>query len=316
MKKYAFTMAEILISLTIIGVIAALTLPALQANINESAWKAKKKALHSRMSQAIALMPALNGYGIGADDNETIQKAAQAFVTDGLSKVLKISNICDYSKLEKCNLPNKITTLDGRKRGLPDRIQFVGGYGLVDPNKNPVINTYAAAFETVNGESVLTFYNPYCTSKDIIYTEYSSGYNADHLHLKQHVCANFVFDLNGKKGPNRVGKDIGFMTALYSSDPDVVMAMPVKYFGWDARKSQTEANAVCKSVNSDYHLPNVNEALSISYNKNLGPDFERPELWTSDTVDTNRAWMINYYISSKMSWSKISPEPFMCIRRF
>ena len=31
----AFTMAEILISLTIIGVIAAITLPSLQANINE-----------------------------------------------------------------------------------------------------------------------------------------------------------------------------------------------------------------------------------------------------------------------------------------
>ena len=37
-QRIAFTMAEILISLTIIGIIAALTLPALQANINEKTW--------------------------------------------------------------------------------------------------------------------------------------------------------------------------------------------------------------------------------------------------------------------------------------
>ena len=60
MKKFAFTMAGILISLTIIGIIAAITLPALQGNINEKTWVTQRKALYSRLSQAIALMPSLN----------------------------------------------------------------------------------------------------------------------------------------------------------------------------------------------------------------------------------------------------------------
>ena len=63
MKNYAFTMAEILLSLTIIGVVAAITLPSLTGNINERTWNTQRKALYARMSQAIALMPALNGYG-------------------------------------------------------------------------------------------------------------------------------------------------------------------------------------------------------------------------------------------------------------
>ena len=59
----AFTMAEILLSLTIIGVVAAITLPSLTGNINERTWNTQRKALYARLSQAIPLMDSLNGYG-------------------------------------------------------------------------------------------------------------------------------------------------------------------------------------------------------------------------------------------------------------
>ena len=65
LKKTAFTMAEILLSLTIIGVVAAITLPSLTGNINERTWNTQRKALYSRMSQAIALMDSIKGYGLG-----------------------------------------------------------------------------------------------------------------------------------------------------------------------------------------------------------------------------------------------------------
>ena len=72
---FAFTMAEILLSLTIIGVVAAITLPSLTGNINERTWNTQRKALYARFSQAIALMPALNGYGIWQRMRaETLQK--------------------------------------------------------------------------------------------------------------------------------------------------------------------------------------------------------------------------------------------------
>ena len=49
----AFTMAEILLSLTIIGVVAAITLPSLTGNINERMWNTQRKALYARMPQAM-----------------------------------------------------------------------------------------------------------------------------------------------------------------------------------------------------------------------------------------------------------------------
>ncbi len=46
----AFTMAEILLSLTIIGVVAAITLPSLTGNINERTWNTQRKTLYARFS--------------------------------------------------------------------------------------------------------------------------------------------------------------------------------------------------------------------------------------------------------------------------
>ena len=128
-ETLAFTMAEILISLTIIGVIAAITLPSLRANINESAWTTQRKAFYSRLSQAIAMLPSLNGYGEydGTWDNDVVtvtkDTAAQAFVTEGLSKVLKITNVCDNDNLQKCGLPAKYMKFDGSKADFPKNME-------------------------------------------------------------------------------------------------------------------------------------------------------------------------------------------------
>ena len=95
-QRCAFTMAEILLSLTIIGVVAAITLPSLTGNINERTWNTQRKALYARFSQAIALMPALNSYGtLTVDENGSVTEdtGAETFVTAGLSKVLKINNL-------------------------------------------------------------------------------------------------------------------------------------------------------------------------------------------------------------------------------
>lgn len=86
-KRCAFTMAEILLSLTIIGVVAAITLPSLTGNINERTWNTQRKALFARFSQAVALMPALNGY---------------ATVTEESSAGLETCGYCGRNFYHKC----------------------------------------------------------------------------------------------------------------------------------------------------------------------------------------------------------------------
>ncbi len=231
LQRIAFTMAEILLSLTIIGVVAAITLPSLTGNINERTWNTQKKALYARMSQAIALMGSLNGYGISATESETASNAAKVFVTNGLAKVYKINNICDADHLGDCGIPSKITTSSATSKiDTPNNLvalnmkfnasQIFNSSDLLSYSQ---LNTNATAFETANGESVIVYYNPFCSNS------LASPVNSTYKNLLQPtMCANFVYDLNGKKGPNTVGKDIGFMTAFYPTDTLLVAPNPIK----------------------------------------------------------------------------------------
>ena len=268
---YAFTMAEILLSLTIIGVVAAITLPSLTGNINERTWNTQRKALYARFSQAIALMPSLNGYGkFSTDENGSVVEdtAAETFVTNGLSKVLKINNICDAEHLSDCGLPDKIIPARGDSINLSDIIalaDFNSKFGN-PPNYESLktYNTKAAAFETANGESIAAFYNPNCNVDSYGST---NGNSYAEWFIQGNVCANFIFDLNGNKGPNTVGKDIGVITAIYPVDSAVVSPMPrMKSQGVMEHKFAAKS---CTDLNDDYRLPNIEELISIYYNNTV-----------------------------------------------
>ena len=169
-RRIAFTMAEILLSLTIIGVVAAITLPSLTGNINERTWNTQRKALYARFSQAIALMPSLNGYGTLKEETDSAgstsieDTAAETFVTAGLSKVLKINNICDSEHLEDCGIPSKITTYNGSVlSSLPHTVLELNSFFSRSTenhiNNYSFLDTKVAAFETANGESIAVYYN-------------------------------------------------------------------------------------------------------------------------------------------------------------
>jgi len=66
MKKQGFTLTEILITLTIIGVIAALTIPNLMTSVGKSKTKTQLLKLESELNQAIQLYENNNGSFSGA----------------------------------------------------------------------------------------------------------------------------------------------------------------------------------------------------------------------------------------------------------
>ncbi|MCM1010538.1 MAG: type II secretion system GspH family protein [Fusobacterium sp.] len=273
-----FTMAEILLSLTIIGVVAAITLPSLTGNINERTWNTQRKALYARFSQAISLMPNLNGYGTltASEDN-----AAETFVTAGLSKVLKLNNICDSDHLTDCGIPTKLNAMNGgvisafpTKMSELNSVMTNMSYSQTGQSYSyEQTDTVAAGFETANGESIAVFYNPYCRS-DLMSTAYGD-------YTQPKMCANFVYDLNGTKGPNTVGKDIGFITVFYPSDSVVAAPMPHVDKG-KGGLSVPEAARYCTSLDSESRLPNRDEAASLFVNMNL----------VGDIRDESSTWLL------------------------
>ena len=295
--KLAFTMAEILLSLTIIGVVAAITLPSLTGNINERTWNTQRKALYARISQAISLMPALNCYGTLDDTTDT---AAETFITSGLAKVLKINNICDSEHLKDCGIPQKFLKINGSlafsetPKTLADyNNMFSGSFSqhvvvnssfeydqYYEYNQK---NTKAAAFETVNGESILIYYNPQCKGNMNESKEYYS---------QEKMCANFVYDLNGTKGPNTVGKDIGFISVIYPTDSVVVAPMPTVRN--ELGNNQIIAGKECRKLGDDNRLANIEEGMSLFYNVNI-TGMKKDTYWSSSRVtnDSSKGWIFN-----------------------
>ena len=60
-RKNAFTLSEVLITLVIIGVIAAITVPSLMNNTNAEEYRASLKKAISGLNQALILEYSLNG---------------------------------------------------------------------------------------------------------------------------------------------------------------------------------------------------------------------------------------------------------------
>ena len=311
----AFTMAEILLSLTIIGVVAAITLPSLTGNINERTWNTQRKALYARFSQAIALMPALNGFGTLIEETDSAgstsieDTAAETFVTSGLSKVLKINNICDNEHLEDCGIANSWTTMDGDNISVPTTMKDLNQF-LVSNSYPGVefsqINTKAAAFETANGESVLVYYAPGCQPNNNETTEHNS---------QGKMCANFVFDMNGNKGPNTIGKDIGFLTVFYPIDSKVVAPIPHQRDA-GTNIAQEDASAACTAQDPEYRIPNMYEMASLFTNKDLIGNITGSVGYnTSSVLSSTQAWRVGTQSGNFWVGEKSLARYLRCVKR-
>lgn len=167
------------------------------------------------------------------------------------------------------------------------------------------VDTKAAAFETQNGESILVYYNPNCVSK----VEDTYAY-----WTQPRMCANFVYDLNGSKGPNTVGKDIGFMTAMYSSD-SVVVAPQLMVRAAATGVKQKEAGKKCKELDPESRVPNRDEAASIFYNKQLLGLTSSDHMWTSSVKDANNGWYFSIDIGKVYIRSRDLGLRIICVAR-
>lgn len=94
MKKNGFTLAEVLITLAIIGVVATLTLPALMTNTAEQQAKTAFKKGINTMTEAVQMNQAIEGFDYGAlSSNSTSDEDSRSLY--GI--LAKRTNI-DYAK--------------------------------------------------------------------------------------------------------------------------------------------------------------------------------------------------------------------------
>lgn len=191
MQKYekAFTLAEILITLTILGVVAALIIPNIMQRYQERATITKVKIAYELINNAITQAVILNGPLESWDIGNTAGSQDSA---------VKLTNLLEpnFQFIKKCNLN------DGQCFSLFEEYKtFKGVQSWIVPSgkHNDEISTVQ-----------------YILKNGIAIRFYSFGNNSCRQPNGQ--CFTVAIDINGNKKPNKTGIDYFAMVNVYSSN--------------------------------------------------------------------------------------------------
>lgn len=163
---FAFTLAEVLITLGIIGIVAAMTIPALMNNIQDNQLKQAWKKEFSTLYNATNRIMGDNGGSMANICSSLDPNCLRDAYADYLNVTKKCANGASY---DVC-------------------------WNYTDSDKNAWVANQSGL--VLNDGTSLIFYY---TNVDCSSTVF--GPNTTR-------CGNIFIDVNGFKGPNRVGRDI------------------------------------------------------------------------------------------------------------
>ncbi len=201
-KHAAFTLAEVLITLGIIGVVAALTLPALLTNIQSRVRAEQSRSVQYKFSLATEKMARLNL--IGPYDS------TDAFV-DELQKHLKISKRCNASNLRGC-WPYDTVDLGNGKTWDISKTKTGKQLGMNTDDDNDYTSDNVGIV-TADGTPMILSYNKKCKAIDSL--EKLSWTTTDNKPLSNSSasCVAAVYEINGTGKPNKLSNDVVLFNA-------------------------------------------------------------------------------------------------------
>ncbi len=191
--KIAFTLAEVLITLGIIGVVAAMTMPSLIQKHQERETVVKLKKFYSTISQSYLFAVqeygtpsewGITGRDVGSKDkNEESYAATNAIlVRDRLLKNVKKTRVCDNAKNQKaCGFANEIYFLDGQTKD-----------------------------STISGSSALTASAALADGSSVMFIANGAALSNRGPGALAYTAGIIYYDINGIKPPNTYGKDFFF----------------------------------------------------------------------------------------------------------
>lgn len=181
MKRYAFTLAEILITLGIIGVVAAIIIPQFVSAYQSYIFPIRLKETYTKLQ--IAHEHVLQEYGLetGNDDKniETFNHYADA---------LSAGERCMRYTYKGCGLASDYKMLNGENAM---HVPNWSGYGLFESG-------YNWRFKMNNGAHIAIFFISFGSNGASVLWNLNS----------QKCRIAFLIDVNGAQKPNTLGRDI------------------------------------------------------------------------------------------------------------
>ena len=191
-KRLAFTLAEVLITVGVIGVIAALTIPALINKTNDAEFKNAGKKAYSTLSNALKMVLANNNGNLW--DNSSATDAfynANNMINDFASN-LQYTNKFNPTAI---NVPGPSPIWKSNTMAY--------NYKLYNSQTNANTTTLIAYYPALalDDGSILVFFSVYGS------TCLNNGAGLGLAGTYNNFCGAIVDDVNGNKGPNMFGKD-------------------------------------------------------------------------------------------------------------
>ena len=231
-KKFGFTLAEVLITLAIIGVVATMTIPTLVAEYQQKSWDTATSVFNRRLGEALKIMNA-NGSLSGYNSTED-------FVAE-LGKHIKISKTCSKDKLSDCFVSEILTTAD------PVETSKLQSAKNLNSTADPEYGTDTMGVMFADGVTALVAYNkntPYDPYSNQIVSVNGDGKSAS-LSTK---AISILYDVNGLKSPNEMdmGKDIrGINVSIKTGAP--IKLIGTGYSAIDCSNPDAEGYEYCTS---------------------------------------------------------------------
>jgi len=175
-RQTAFTLAEVLITLLIIGIIASIVIPGLIADTQDTEFKTAWKKVFSDFSQA-GKLAALNNSGSLSDALGT-STGTEGYFRDALLKHMSYTKLC---------AENTAAGPDGCWHAANTFYSLSG---------SAISSDYTSYSRAVLNNGSLVSFNLQSTTCTYTYTANDDS------------CGVVIIDINSFKGPNKVGKDI------------------------------------------------------------------------------------------------------------
>ena len=327
-----FTLAEVLIVLVVIGVVAVMVLPGLIQDISERVNSNKQANLAQKITKSVELMAVAGDYsGI---------KTTEEFV-DKLQKHLKIIKICDNEHLEECWPTKVIETAKGETYEIKN--------AKTSKDLHTKGNSNTVGLVLADGSSLLMTFNPdappisgdggFAGVKKAL--PIGKGKTSEFAYTSNATSAiDFVMDVNGEAGPNKENDIEGnyydirsFRTATFTAtacaggtvyEKRCIVDLGTDYDSLDCSNSDNAdycvgssnpfdfwagANKTCDDIG--LRLPTQAEGISLyKSGKFRKDDVSFPLFYVSDkTVD------VRYYIIRDEANNRSVQAPVFCISK-
>lgn len=264
-NRRAFTIAETLITIGIIGIIAVILLPILLGNVTQNVFNQEQDLIVKKLRASTDLMRV---------NSSLMDYATNDSFVDEFQKYIKFAKRCNSSNLQDCFVSNFQTASEenialsslttGKKMGQLN-------------NTSPIVGLIL-----VNGTSMLLAYNPDCKIG-----EASTSYN------DTTSCMALAYDVNGFAQPNKIGKDISLLNATITncdgiyisglcvapSDTTYTAPYDLSWEDWDYWSGAYDA---CNSLGM--RLPSTSELTTIYQNKSKISGLKTSYYWSDNEI--------------------------------